>query len=120
MYMVVSGCGGRIFYDPEPKVRYRQHDNNLVGIQSGWSAGMVRLRMLFLRRFQNWNDINIDALQKMRIHLTPENKLLLNEFATARQKSFFPRVIGLKRCGIHRQTLLGNIGLIAASILKKM
>jgi len=120
VYMVVAGCGGRIFYDPVPKVRYRQHDNNLVGTQRGWSAGMVRLRMLFLRRFQNWNDINIDALQNIRIHLTPENKQALDVFSAARQKSFFGRMIGLKRSGIHRQTILGNIGLVAAGILKKM
>jgi len=120
VYMVVSGCGGRIFYDAAPKVRYRQHGNNLVGIQRGWSAGLVRLKMLFLRRFLNWNNINLAALKNIYIYLTPENKIALDEFASARQKSLFPRLIGLRRSGIHRQTLLGNIGLVAASFVKKI
>lgn len=119
-YMVVSGCGGQVFYDPQPTVRYRQHANNLVGINSGWSAGMVRLRMLFLGRFKNWNDINIAALQTMRVHLTPESKHLLDGFSNARHFSFFARLEVLIRLGIHRQTWLGNVGLLAAGILKKI
>jgi hypothetical protein len=119
-YMVVSGCGGKVFYDPHPTVRYRQHDSNLVGINSGWTAGMVRFRMLFHGRFQNWNDINLAALQTIRIHLTPENKLALDEFSKARCSGLLTRLTGLKRSGIHRQTLLGNIGLIAAGILNKI
>lgn len=120
LYMVVSGCGGRVFYDPSPKVRYRQHDNNLVGIKKGCAAGIVRVRMLMQRRFQNWNDVNLAALQTMSKYLTPENKVALDKFTKARKSSFFKRLVGLKHSGIHRQTLLGNIGLIAASILKKI
>lgn len=119
-YMVVIGCGGRVFYDPVPTVRYRQHDNNLVGISTGWAAGKIRLRMLFQGRFKSWNDINLAALQEMREHLTPENKRLLDEFSTARHRGMFSRLAGLKRSGIHRQTLLGNIGLLAAGILNKI
>lgn len=119
-YLIVSGCGGHVFYDPEPKVRYRQHDTNLIGAKRGWSAGMTRLRMLFHGRFQNWNSINLEALKTMREHLTPENKLALDEFSKARNSHFFARQAGILRSGIHRQTVLGNIGLIAASMLKKI
>jgi len=34
--------------------------------------------------------------------------------------SLIPRLIHLKRSGIYRQTLLGNIGLIAAAFLGKI
>ncbi len=30
-YIVVSACGGIVFYDPEPRVLYRLHKNNLIG-----------------------------------------------------------------------------------------
>jgi len=119
-YMVVSGCGGWVFYDAVPTVRYRQHDNNLVGTSSGWAAGMVRLRMLFHGRFKSWNDINLAALQSIRAHLTPENKRLLDEFSKARNSGFVARLAGMKRSGVHRQTLLGNVGLLAAGILNKI
>ncbi len=32
-YIVVSACGGRVIYDPEPVVLYRQHMKNLMGAQ---------------------------------------------------------------------------------------
>jgi len=120
VYMVVTGCGGQVFYDLQPTVRYRQHDNNLVGTSSGWAAGMVRLRMLFHGRFKSWNDINLAALQNMRAYLTPENKYRLDEFTRARYSGLVARLAGMQRSGIHRQTLLGNIGLIAAGILNKI
>lgn len=119
-YMVVSGCGGRVFYDPVPKVRYRQHDTNLVGAKSGWSAGMVRLRMLFHGRFQNWNDINMDAIMTIYEHLTPENKATVDAFAKARSAPILTGLTSFKRSGVHRQTILGNIGIIIALMLKKI
>jgi len=119
-YLIVAGCGGRVFYDLTPMVRYRQHDTNLIGFKSSWSASMTRLRMLFYGRFQHWNDINLEALKTMRQHLTPENKFALDEFLKARNSPFIARQIRLRRSGIHRQTVLGNIGLFVASIFKKL
>lgn len=119
-YIVISGCGGQVFYDKNPKVRYRQHGNNLIGRQKGLSAGLIRFRMLFQLRFQNWIDVNLLALKSIYEHLTPENKLLMNEFSKARKSCFINRLIGLKRSGIYRQTILGNIGLIAAGIFRKI
>lgn len=119
-YMVVSGCGGKVFYDPNPKVRYRQHENNLVGDGSGWLVAIERLRMVLQGRFQSWNEVNVNAIQTMRAHLTPENKAVLDVFASARKANLFKRLLALKRSGVHRQTVVGNIGLIAAGILNKI
>ena len=119
-YMVVSGCGGRVFYDPIPSLRYRQHGGNLVGMNSSWAARSKRIRMIWNGRFRSWNDRNTQALQKMYERLTPESQKVLDRFALARKSWLIPRLIGLKRSGIHRQTLLGNLGLIAAALLKKM
>jgi glycosyltransferase involved in cell wall biosynthesis len=60
-YLVVSGAGGKVFYDAHPSVRYRQHDENLVGMNSSWSARLVRLRMLWHGRFRQWNDMNLET-----------------------------------------------------------
>lgn len=119
-YMVVTGCGGRIFYDSKPTLRYRQHSGNLVGTNANWVARMRRIRMLFQGRFQHWNDSNITALRTLEHKLTPENREILHCFAKARGMSLIPRLIHLKRCGIYRQTLFGNIGLVAAAILGKI
>lgn len=116
-YMVVIGCGGRVFYDSQPSLRYRQHGGNLVGTNADWAARFKRIRMLFQGRFKLWNDSNISALLTLEHRLTPENREILQCFAKARGMSLIPRLIHLKRSGIYRQTLLGNIGLVAAAVL---
>ena len=119
-YMVVSGCGGQVFYDAYPSLRYRQHEDNLVGMNSSLASRLVRIRMLARGQFRNWNDRHIVALQKIQAQLTPENKQILEKFIDARNRGLVPRLIGLRRCGIYRQTLFGNLGLVAAAIFKKI
>lgn len=119
-YIVVTGCGGRVLYDSEPTLRYRQHNANLVGTNSNWAARLKRTHMLFQGRFKHWNDSNIAALRVLEHRLTPESRETLRRFVSARKMSMIPRLIHLKRAGIYRQTLLGNIGLIAAAIFGKI
>ncbi len=119
-YIVVTGCGGRVFYDSEPTLRYRQHTSNLVGTNSNWAARLKRMRMLFQGRFKQWNDSNIEALHALDHRLTPESRETLQRFVSARKMSVVPRLINLKRAGVYRQTLLGNLGLIAAAIFGKI
>jgi glycosyltransferase involved in cell wall biosynthesis len=119
-YIVVSGCGGRVFYDPQPSLRYRQHDANLVGTNMGWGARLRRIKMLWQGRFRRWGDSNIGALARLRPRLTPENRAILDSFAESRNQWLLPRLVGFKRCGIYRQTVLGNLGLVAAAIFNKI
>ena len=109
-----------VFYDAEPTLRYRQHDGNLVGMNATWPARFKRIRMLWQGRFRGWNDSNIAALRALSHRLTPENLEILERFARAREMSLIPRLIHLKRSGIYRQTLFGNLGLIAAAVFKKI
>lgn len=119
-YVVVTGCGGKVFYDSYPSLRYRQHDGNLVGMNATWAARFKRILMLWEGRFRNWNDSNIAGLRKLQHKLTPENRETLDRFAKAREMSLMPRLIHLKRSGIYRQTLFGNLGLIVAAIFGKI
>ena len=50
-YLLVSGAGGRVHYDPIPHIAYRQHDANAVGDNVGWRARWQRLRMSLEGRF---------------------------------------------------------------------
>ena len=119
-YQLVSGSGGCVFYDGKPTVRYRQHRDNLIGTNGTWSARLQRARMLLRGRFRNWNQINLAALEAMRAHLTAENKKRLDDFSKARQGRLLARLAAFRRSGVYRQTQLGNLGLVAALILKKL
>ncbi|MFW5451063.1 MAG: glycosyltransferase family 2 protein, partial [Methylophagaceae bacterium] len=110
-YILVSGSGGKLFYDSCPTVRYRQHANNLVGSNRSWSSRLFRAEMLMRGRFRDWNSINIEALRQANDFLTPENKRILSQFSAAREAWLLPRLRGIFKSGVYRQTLIGNIGL---------
>ena len=119
-YQLISGAGGAVHYDPEPMVLYRQHDSNLVGTNSNFSARIQRLGMIFNGRFKDWNDQSIHALETMLHRLSPKHQGTLSQFKTSRSQNILSRVLGLRRSGVYRQTFWGNLGLILATLMKKI
>lgn len=119
-YMVITGCGGRVHYDSHATVRYRQHGGNLVGGRTSLRKMMARTVQLWRGRFKHWNDVNAKALTRLQQDMTKENRRNFGYFVAARNSSLIPRLLGLKRAGIHRQTLRGNLELMVAACLKKM
>jgi glycosyltransferase involved in cell wall biosynthesis len=119
-YMLVSACGGQVHYDPHPTVRYRQHGRNQFGANRSLSAQASRVRQLLQGRFRTWVDANLAALVKVRPLMTPENERVLDEFIRARRQPLLPRLLGLKRAGIYRQTALGNLGLTIAALINRL
>ena len=118
-YLLVSGAGGQVFYDPLPGVRYRQHEDNLIGSKGHWRKRLAHGRMLLRGNFRKWNEINSRALQIMRTHLTVENQARLDGFSKARGGGVFTRLTTAIRIGIYRQTWIGNLGLTVAVLLKR-
>jgi glycosyltransferase involved in cell wall biosynthesis len=119
-YLVVSGCGGQVYYDPEPTLRYRIHGSNQIGSNNTWEARIARARLLYEGRFSEWTDMNIASLRRLSDHLAPDAARLLNEFSQLRSQNLLARLIRIKRSGIYRQTTFGNLGLMAAVLLKKI
>lgn len=109
-YLVVSACGGRVYHDTYPSLRYRQHGTNIVGTNVGLPAMLQRINMLFNGHLKDWTDRNIEALQKLRSRMTPENQRQLDVFSQARKSWLLPRLVGIWQTGIYRQTVLGNLG----------
>lgn len=120
LYALVSGCGGVVHYDPKATVRYRQHDNNLIGSDTSWMAQALSIRRLLQGSFHKRIDRNITALTSAIEMLSPSNRLILETFLNARQKRLAGRVLSLYRSGIYRQTTLGNLGLFVAAITNKL
>ncbi len=120
VYILVTGCGGKVFYDATPKVGYRQHGKNLVGSNASWFGRFRRFLRILIGQFRTMNDRNIMALQRMRHRLSPQSRYVLDEFSRARDDWLIPRVLGIKRSGVYCQTPLSNLALIAATVLKKL
>lgn len=123
LYLLVAGVGGKVFYDPKPCLRYRQHSANLVGMKTHWLARLLRLRTVrevWQGTFRQGNDRQVQALQQRRATLTPQNQTLLDRFAAARHRWLLPRLTGFWQAGIYREPLWSQLGLIAAAIFKKI
>ena len=119
-YMLVTGAGGRVHYDPHPTVRYRQHGCNQFGANISLRAQARRAAELLRGRFRHWVDANLRALMRVRHLMTPENQRILDEFAAARQRRLPGRLWGLHRAGVYRQTRLGNLGLALAALIDRL
>jgi glycosyltransferase involved in cell wall biosynthesis len=116
-YMLVTACGGQVHYDPVPTVRYRQHDRNQYGANRSLGAQMSRANQLLQGRFRGWVDANISALTRVQHLMTPENRRLLDDFERARKQRLLPRLAGLRRVSVYRQTSVGNLGLAIAALI---
>lgn len=119
-YMIVTGVGGKVIYDPESTTRYRQHCDNEIGANIGWSARVNRAVLVLAGRFKQWNDTNINALVRMKPLFTTENQKTLDQFVKLRQTTFLERLKLIKKIRLYRQTIFGDIGLLGATILKKL
>lgn len=120
VYLLVSGSGGHVHYDPWPSLRYRQHGANLIGMNSSCMARLNRIRMLFGGHFRASNEAHVAALAAMAHRLTPAHRTTLEAFAKGRLMSLFPRLRYLWASGVHRQTLPGNLALGVAAILGRV
>jgi glycosyltransferase involved in cell wall biosynthesis len=120
LYQVTSACGGQVHYDVWPSVRYRQHAHNVIGSNMGWTARVRRLHMLRQGRFRHWEDLNVAALTRLRPRMTAENQRIFGLFCKARHEPLLRRATIFAQAGVYRQTLLGNLGLVAAVVLNKI
>jgi glycosyltransferase involved in cell wall biosynthesis len=120
LYQLVTGVGGRVIRDEEPVVLYRQHGGNAIGASQGLPARIKRIRQILQNRYRDWNSSNIDALRASAHRLTPENRLLLEEFARARQTSSWERFHMLQTNGLNCQGRMENVALHVAGLLGKV
>ncbi len=116
IYLAISAVGGTIFFDPNPSVSYRIHGRNLIGS----NGSRVRRALMMLKRFKVWNDLNIRALERIQGAMPEENKKTFELFRRSRTLSLLPRLYGLLRSGVYRETPLDNIELMLAALVSKI
>jgi hypothetical protein len=121
LYLLVSGAGGIVQYDAQPTLKYRQHQQNVIGSNIGWRSRIQRLRMLLSNRFRDWNTLNMRALEACAHVMSPDHRATFLLFSQARSApSGLRRMYALRRAGLYRQTVLGNLSLMVAAILRKI
>ena len=116
VYLAITAVGGEVLYDSMPTVSYRMHSRNVIGSNESAAAKLLRARLLWQGRYKNWAEMNVAALERIENLMTEENRKTFDLFRRARKQSLVPRVCGLMRSGIYRQSLLGDLGLLAAAV----
>ncbi len=120
LYLANAAVGGKIFYDSHPTVAYRMHGRNVIGSNDSAMAKVLRARLLWQGRFKSWADMNVAALERIENLMTDESRKTFELFRRSRKSRLVPRVGGLIRSGVYRQSLLGDLGLLAAAIVGKI
>ncbi|WP_254846382.1 glycosyltransferase family 2 protein [Pseudomonas koreensis] len=119
-YLLTTACGGKVIYDSEPTLDYRQHGGNVIGSNSSIKERILRLGKLIDGRFSRWSDVNLSILEPLEEDLTASNRQTVHDFKKARQSTLLQRFRLMRSSGIYRQTLMGNISLILAIYLNKI
>jgi glycosyltransferase involved in cell wall biosynthesis len=120
LYLLISGVGGKIIFDPEPNILYRQHSENTVGAGEVWANRFANkvgvLRGVFRQRLGN----NLAAMERVATRLTPDNRRCLRRLTKARQVGIFERCSLLRAAGVYRQARLSTVSFWGAACLGKI
>ncbi len=80
LYQLVTGVGGKVFFDPRPTLYYRQHKGNYLGASKGISKRLQRLKALFDGTYHGWLKAQAQALECSSDRLTAEARDQLTQF----------------------------------------
>jgi glycosyltransferase involved in cell wall biosynthesis len=120
IYILVSGFGGNIYYEPTPLVRYRQHDKNLIGMNSGTCNKLIRTFQLIRGEFKNWNEKNLNILDNFKCKMQKDNIKTINIFSQARTRLGFNACLLLRHSGVYRQKSIQTLALYFSAFLGKI
>jgi glycosyltransferase involved in cell wall biosynthesis len=120
MYQVVTGCGGLVHYDENAYLRYRQHTQNMIGMNIGFKARMNRIKFMLDGKYQIWNTLNLKALSFVYADMTKQNQITFDRFKSLRKASLWKRLLLFRKSGIYRHTFLENLGLYLAILMGKI
>lgn len=120
LYLLVTGVNGRVRYDPEPTVRYRQHSDNAQGTNRGVAARLRRCGELLGGRMRGWNEAHCAALDELGQTLAPENRERLKRFRDLRSQRGLAALRAFREAGLHRQKGIDDVALMLAAALGRL
>lgn len=119
-YLLVTGCGGNVYYDPTPTLDYRQHNRNVIGANTSIKSRLNRLNRMLKGSLNEWNSTNIAALNSFSSRLTQGSAVSLRRLEQARHASLITRIKLMVSSRFYRQTIFGNLGLALAVLIRRI
>lgn len=120
LYILVTAYGGKVVYEKNPSVCYRQHSSNIIGSNAGFIAFCKRVKLALEGSWKKWTKVNLSLLLKQK-DLPIQSKNIINDFYLLHSsKNIFKKLFLLKKLGLYRQSFLGNINLVLAVLINKI
>lgn len=116
-YLLVSGAGGQIAYDPDPCMYYRQHGQNVLGENRSVRAVLRRAGSFGSQTWRRWFETNMAALLTCRDLLSPEHRKLVDAYARHPRTSAVSRTRALMALRPYRQRPYETAALYGGSLL---
>jgi glycosyltransferase involved in cell wall biosynthesis len=118
-YLVATGCNGVVFYDCEPCLLYRQHDNNVIGGKLGFIKQCFRLNAVIQGRYKLWLKTNLGGLKDIQDSLSLNVcQMLLQIEGIRSEKNRWIRFLMLRQITLHRQNRLIKVLIYAGLLLR--
>lgn len=114
VYLLVTGCGGAVYWDECPTVRYRQHENAMVGENLSIKAKIERLYFLISGGFHNWLSLNLKALSVCVYLLHPQSRIKFDCILGASSINPFVRIKSVITVRAFRSNLIQQILIMVA------
>lgn len=120
LYLLISGVGGRILFDEEPGLLYRQHGANVIGEGAGIRAQLRRKYAVMQGAFAQRVGGNLQAMQAVAPLLTPDTRSTLERFTAARQSHLPCRLWHFYQSGVYRQSRASRFGFWGGAALGRV
>ena len=119
-YLLVSGAGGHVYYDPNSYLLYRQHRGSLIGANDSLMARVRRIFSVLGGDFRRWTDLHLIALNESIALLDGQSRETLGVFTRLRGGSLLQRFRMVEVCGLYRQTWRGTFSLYLAILFNRL
>lgn len=120
LYIVATATRGKVVFDRQPYVLYRQHKNNLVGANSSIAAKLERLSRLFSGHFKQWMQRNQSCIQKIEAKMPADFVTIGRALASLHSLPLRDRIMRFKSLGLRRQSRLGTWVLLGAVLINQV
>ena len=120
LYIVTTAMRGKVVFDQNPFIQYRQHKGNLVGSNTSISAKLNRLSQLFSGRFKGWIQRNHTCLLRINTKMSDDYANIEESLASLHRFSLLQRINCFKKIGVRRQSLGGTCALFLAVVFNQV
>lgn len=118
-YLVTTGIGGHVYFDNEPCLLYRQHENNVIGRNDSLLSLISTAIPNLLGRFKKRLDTNKLAVIDIYTQLSAQSRKTFKNYNTMmNSKSSAIRIIMFFKFNIKRRKLAANFAIMIAILFK--